>query len=406
MRPLAALKPALSNGRHWLRTTLQPSWRGLQLEIWTASEQFAAAEEWLAKRRTTIAETQWVALETGYATLLAGCDRHLQAVESIRTALQYYPGNITLLLKLAELYQAQGHFMQAVQALRRAIHFEGTNPALWSRLANACLHRFDRQARGAAEKAMMLAEALKVSGQQPKAHIRLMQEQAKNALALVEGHEKNFEAAEQLFREVLAENPFYVPSLQGLAQQYMQQGRIEQALALYEQISQVDPLKAHAALITARYFPEDIETLERMAQAAHTPSLEGRVRSGLLFQLAAAWEKRKAYEKAFDFARSANNASRRLLPYDAKAHRNRCARIRYAFSKSLYEHRRECGMASSMPVFVLGMPRSGTTLVEQIIAGHSRIFGAGELGIIPQRIAGLNRWERHVGCRAVLPGLH
>ena len=43
------------------------------------------------------------------------------------------------------------------------------------------------------------------------------------------------------------------------------------------------------------------------------------------------------------------------------------------------------------------MPRSGTTLVEQIIAGHSQIFGAGELGIIPSRIQGLNRWERHVG---------
>ncbi len=43
------------------------------------------------------------------------------------------------------------------------------------------------------------------------------------------------------------------------------------------------------------------------------------------------------------------------------------------------------------------MPRSGTTLVEQIIAGHSRIHGAGELGTIPRVIAGLERWERHTG---------
>ena len=54
-------------------------------------------------------------------------------------------------------------------------------------------------------------------------------------------------------------------------------------------------------------------------------------------------------------------------------------------------------MDSSLPVYVLGMPRSGTTLVEQILAGHSAIFGAGELGVIPSRIQGLNRWERHVG---------
>ena len=54
-------------------------------------------------------------------------------------------------------------------------------------------------------------------------------------------------------------------------------------------------------------------------------------------------------------------------------------------------------MIPSANIFVLGMPRSGTTLVEQIIAGHSLIFGAGELGVVPSRIQGLNRWERHVG---------
>ena len=43
------------------------------------------------------------------------------------------------------------------------------------------------------------------------------------------------------------------------------------------------------------------------------------------------------------------------------------------------------------------MPRSGTTLVEQILSGHSDIFGAGELGVIPQVAQGLNRWERHTG---------
>lgn len=50
-----------------------------------------------------------------------------------------------------------------------------------------------------------------------------------------------------------------------------------------------------------------------------------------------------------------------------------------------------------------GRPRSGTTLVEQILAGHSQIFGAGELSIIPSRIQGLNRWERHVGSGRAYP---
>jgi hypothetical protein len=49
------------------------------------------------------------------------------------------------------------------------------------------------------------------------------------------------------------------------------------------------------------------------------------------------------------------------------------------------------------------MPRSGTTLVEQILSGHSEVFGAGELGVIPRIIQGLNRWERHVGSGRAYP---
>ena len=66
------------------------------------------------------------------------------------------------------------------------------------------------------------------------------------------------------------------------------------------------------------------------------------------------------------------------------------------FPRALYEHRTG-GLLSTAPVFVVGMPRSGTTLVEQILAGHSRIHGAGELGTIPRIIAGLERWERKTG---------
>ena len=174
-------------------------------------------------------------------------------------------------------------------------------------------------------------------------------------------------------------------------------GNIDEALALFEQVHRIDPVKGQSVLINARRFPEDVQTLERMELAAEKPSLEGPVRSGILFNLAAAWEKRGEYDKAMGFALRANKAARRFLPYDARDHRNRCARIRAVFSRALFDHRRDCGHDTTLPVYVLGMPRSGTTLVEQIIAGHSQIFGAGELGVIPDRIQGLNRWERHVG---------
>lgn len=375
--------------------------RGLQLEIWVSAGQIAQAEQWLEARRESLPEETWVALVLGYANLLAGRDRHSEAEEGLRTALKHYPENLPLFSQLADLAELQGRSWQSIRLLRRAITLAQTQDkpeiGFWARLSAATLQHEDGQARQAAEKAIELAEALTESDNTPAVVIQQLKLQAKAALAQVESQAQHFEMAEALFNEILTVNPFFVPVLQGLGQQQMQRGKIDEAAALFERIKAIDPAKGYSALINARRFPENDETLARMEKLARQPSQEGTVRSGILFQLAAAWEKRKDYARAFALADEANAASRKFLKYDHKVHRNHCARIRHAFPRALYEHRQGCGLDSTLPVFVLGMPRSGTTLVEQIIAGHSQIFGAGELGVIPQRIQGLNRWERHTG---------
>lgn len=375
--------------------------RGLQLEIWVAGNQIAEAEQWLEARRDTLDEEEWTGLVVGYATLLAGQNRHSDAEAALHDALKHFPKNIALLSQLAELAQIQGRTMQAVHLLRRAIHVAKTQDKpeipLWVRLSGACLHQMNQQARKAAEKAVDLVEALVESEETPASMIRQLSLKAKNALAQVESQEQHFELAESLFRAILNENPWFLPALQGLGHQQMQRGMIDEAIALFERIKQIDPAKGYSSLINARQFPEDDATLAQMEKIARQPSLEGSTRSGILLQLAAAWEKRKDYDKAFLLAQTANEASKKLLHYNPKAHRQRCARIRHAFCRELYQYRRDCGVDSTLPVYVLGMPRSGTTLVEQILAGHSQICGAGELGVIPQLIAGLERWERHTG---------
>ncbi|MBF0471501.1 MAG: tetratricopeptide repeat protein, partial [Gammaproteobacteria bacterium] len=372
---------------------------GLQLQCWVLQQAFSAAEAWLNQQHTAD-ESLWLEWLGRYAAALAEQDHHAQAEEVLREGLKSQPDSVPLLMQLAELAQLQGHFMQALSLLQRAIKHDESNPLLWTRLSAAALHRFEQRARKAAEKAVELVADLKESADSPPAKIAALRLQAKHALAQVESQEQHFELAEQLFREILAENDHFLPALQGLGQMLMQQGEIEEAVQLFERVKAMDPVKGYSALINARQFPEDEATLERMERSARLPSLEGRVSAGILFQLASAWEKRKSYAKAMDLVDEANRISRRFLPYSAKAHRNQCARIRHAFCKALYDYRQECGYRgdhASLPIYVLGMPRSGTTLVEQIIAGHSQIFGAGELGIIPSRIQGLNRWERHTG---------
>ncbi|MDP2562562.1 tetratricopeptide repeat-containing sulfotransferase family protein [Psychrobium sp. 1_MG-2023] len=372
----------------------------LQLQLWVQLQSFTEAEQWLEQcfqlHIKSSVDRYFFELLIYYSNLLAEQDLHQQASEILRRYGKKYPHHIELCLQLAELAKLQGQFIPSVQVLQQALHHHPESIKLWAKLSYVCLHNNNQKARYAAERAVELAN--KPSKDQHNGlEIHIVQLAAKNTLAEVESNEQNYAYAAVLYQEILDENPSYLPALQGLGQQQMLQGNIDEAIELFEKIKRIDPVKGHSALINARHFPEDEATLIKMEQAAQLPSLEGKMKSGILFQLASAWEKRKVYNKAFELAKLANEASKKFLPYDAKAHRNQCARIRVSFTKALYQHRPDCGVDSTVPVFVLGMPRSGTTLVEQIIAGHSDIFGAGELGVIPQVIQGLQRWERQTG---------
>ncbi len=375
--------------------------RCLQLEIWAASERLAQAEQWIEASRDTLSETDWVFFVTGYATLLAGQDRHASAEELLQSAREHYPENLELLSKRIELAQLRGRTGQVVRLLHLAIQIANKRKLpdvpYWVLLSSAFLPVDSDRSRMAADRAVAEVKILAERGETPPDVLRQLRLQAVTALARVESQEQNFPVAEKFFGEVLAEDKDYVPALQGLGHQHLQCGRIDAAVALFDRIKQIDPATGYASLINARQFPEDEATLTRLEEVARQPSLEGRIRADLLLLVAQAREKRREYDRAFALAREANQANRKLLRYDAQAHRNACARIRHAFCSALFERRRGCGVESTLPVYVVGMPRSGTTLVEQIIAGHSRIFGAGELGVIPQRVQGLNRWERHTG---------
>ena len=375
---------------------------GLQCRIWVEGEQYDFAELWLQEqaelqRQEALTELEFIHYLCLYTQLLAGRDLHGQATDILREYFKLFPLNLILHRQLADLCHVQGHFIQALKLLRRALKLYPDNIVLWVRVAHVSVQCSDRGARKAAQRAVELAESLEESVQQSATQIRMRWAEARSALAQVESHEQNFDLAETLFREVLMEQGNCISALQGFAQQQMQCGQIEEAVELFERITQLDPVMGHAALINARRFPDDVAVLDKIEQAASVPSLEGSLRPTLLFRLAAAWEKRGDYGRAFGFAEQANQASKQFLPYDAKAHRERCARIRFGFSSELYKRRAKHGVDSSLPVYVLGMPRSGTTLVEQIIAGHSQIFGAGELSLVGQVVQGLNRWERHVG---------
>ncbi len=372
-----------------------------QSELWAATGELALLEQWLAEQQAMLDESHWVQLVLAATRFLSAYSTDASAESLLREALNQYPANIGLLTQLAELANQAGRIQQAVHCLHKAIRCaeqqQTPKVALQLRLAQVWLTIQPQLARQAAEKAMAEAEALQPSDTLSAHVIDMLRLNALNTLAQVNSAQQHYDSAAQQFQQVLAQRPHYLPALQSFGQQKMQLGDIDGAVELFEQVQQLDPLRGTSALINARRFPQDVATLEKLQSMLSKPLFDRNMRSSLLFQLAASWEKLKQYDKAFALVSQANQTSRQNLRYDAQQNRDYCARLRQRFSSALFAHRKNVGHDSRLPVFVVGMPRSGTTLVEQIIAGHTAIYGAGELGVIPQRIQRLSRWERHVG---------
>lgn len=326
--------------------------------------------------------------------MLGARGKHDEAWHLLKEELEKSTDDTGLMELAAELAKVRGRFGEAARWLRQALDRQPENSGLWARLALLSSKRLgEKIGREAADKALELTDG---QGGPPRAlaltaHAHLM----------TEGNDHG--GAEIAYREALELASQFVPAMSGLGHLLMQLGRVDEATALFEEMKKVAPLQGWSQLIQAREVPDDPRVLEQMALAARRPSLEGPVQSHLLFTLASAWEKKKEYDKAWSFASEANAAAREHLPYRPEQHRSRVEREMARFSSAFMESRVGYGLESRVPTFVLGMPRSGTTLVEQILGSHSRVFGAGELSLVPELIQKLNAWEIKLGTQRSYP---
>jgi tetratricopeptide (TPR) repeat protein len=200
------------------------------------------------------------------------------------------------------------------------------------------------------------------------------------------------EAAAAELRAALSLNPDYVPALLNLANLQEDLGRRDEALALYERILAIDPrchvaLARHASLKTAT--GPDAPTVVRLRAALARPGVSSADQANLGFVLGAALEKAGAYDQAFAAIDEANRQSRLSAGpggarYDRDQHERLVDALIAAFSTA--PRSVEPPPSPVRPVFVCGMFRSGSTLIEQVLAGHPRVAAGGEIGFLPTAV--------------------
>ncbi len=163
-------------------------------------------------------------------------------------------------------------------------------------------------------------------------------------------------------------------------------GRFEESEAAYEQAITLNPeyFKAHSALSTLRRQTEEDNHLERL-EALRDRVSSPRDQLHIGHAIAKEQEDLGRYRDAFASLAWAKQAQFEAHPYDAEQDTRLFAGIRRIFSRELFESQPP-GCDSGEPIFIVGMPRTGTTLVEQILSSHSQVFAAGELQNFPLQV--------------------
>jgi tetratricopeptide (TPR) repeat protein len=205
------------------------------------------------------------------------------------------------------------------------------------------------------------------------------------------------EAAELELKKALALNPNYVPALINLANLHEDLGRRELAARVYVRLLDMDPRSpvALARFSRLKTFTDPADPLiEQMRQALTQPHLRPQDRAGLEFSLGRALDGCQAYTAAFEVYSAANRHSRESAPpgtaiYDralAEAWTDRLIAAFPAATRPAEAAAAASGKGLPRPIFICGMFRSGSTLTEQLLAGHPLVAAGGELDLLPNMI--------------------
>jgi tetratricopeptide (TPR) repeat protein len=304
-------------------------------------------------------------------------------------ALEHATRAAELLPELAEAHHNRGtalsgrrRFAEAEAAYRRALVLQPQNADALSNLGYV-LSEMKQIDEGLA----CHREALARQPDNPLFHLRLSTTQLRG---------DDPEASEASCRRALSLDPSLARAWNWLGQVLRCLGRFEESRSCLRQAVELDPELPNAyaglAALGERAENDGKEKFRRLQALLADPERPAMAHIDAGFALGMLLDNAGRYDEAFPCFSQANSLYRRLLAeagegYDQAAFRRQIDGLIEACTSELYASVEDEGSPSDMPVFVVGMPRSGTSLVEQIAASHSRVAGAGELQDI-SRIVG------------------
>jgi tetratricopeptide (TPR) repeat protein len=320
-----------------------------------------------------------VRLRPGLAEARNNLGNALREAGQVAYARQSYAEALRINPTLAMTYNNMGQALQEENALddalawyQRALQLDPTSARIHTNLASLLAERekYDDALAG-------YRRALELDPAYAEAHCGL------GGVRHEQGH---FEQAQAHYRQALRHKPDLPAAHCALGTVREELGDFPDAESCWRTALRYDPCLAgaYAALATLLRGKLPDDDLVCMRKLLADPDLHDGRCSALHFGLAQVLDTRGAYDEAADSLRQANElalagARKRGHGYDPADHARFVTGMMSVCTPAFFERVRGFGLETERPIFIVGLPRSGTTLTEQILASHSRVFGAGEL---------------------------
>ncbi|PVM92524.1 hypothetical protein DDF62_05150 [Caulobacter radicis] len=354
---VAALRRATA-----LDPKLGEAWRALSVGLTVLGDLVGAQAAGDRQVQASVREPALIAAATA---LVEG--RLPEAEHGLRAYLATRPDEPAALRMLAEVAARLGRYEDAERILTQTLAFAPGFTAARHNLATL-LYRQNKTL-----EALGQLDLLQVADPRHPAYANL------RAAALVRIGE--YEAATAIYREVLSRHPHQPKGWMSYGHALKTLGRRAECEAAYRRAVEQAPMLGEAwwslaNLKTLRFSDDDFAVMEGQLTG---DGLADEDRFHLHYALGKALEDAGRYERSFGHYARGAQLRRIQIRYDADETTAHAARSKALLTPAFFAERRGWGAAAPDPIFVVGLPRSGSTLIEQILASHSQVEGTMEL---------------------------
>jgi len=303
-----------------------------------------------------------------------------QPAETIyRDILAKDPDHVEAARLLAQIAVTNKRYSDAEVFLKKALSNAPDYARAWVDLANVQreLDKFDDAVESA-------SRVLQLSPDKAESHVLYA-----SAIGLAGDHDE----AIRVYKKALEIAPDKAGPMCSMAHHQKTLGLTAEAIASYRRAISTKPDHAEAYwslanLKTFRFEDEEIEAMETLLEREDLPD---ESRSELHNALGLEFESRKNYTRAFSNFEKCNSIRRKAESYDPVETESIYGRIIEQFDKEFLAKNKGAAATEITPIFIVGLPRSGSTLIEQILASHSQVDGTHELGDLSRVVRGVRR---------------